>query len=225
MRDRGFERFAPLAGVVFLLLAIASFVIGGDSPDADAPTAKAVRYWTQHDSRNIVSAVIGVFLALFLVWFGASLRSAIWRAEGGSGRLAAIAFAATVIAATGIMIDSSFQFAVADTVGDISSDGTQTLNALYSDFFFPIAGGFLLFNVASAVAVLRCRVLPAWMGWILIVLVVVNVTPIAFVAIFATVVWIGVAGVLLFVRGAHEPSAPPPPSAGSGAVAAGSTAP
>jgi hypothetical protein len=212
MRDRGFERFAPLAGVVFLVLAIISFALEGSSPDSNDSTAKVVRYWSQHDSRNIASAIIIVFAALFLVWFGATLRTAIWRAEGGSGRLAAIAFAATVITATGILVSASLQLAIADTVGDISADGTHTLSALYADFFLPFVGGLLLLNVATAIAILKCRVLPRWLGWVIVLIVIVGVTPVGFIAFIATVVWIGVAGVILFVRGAHEPSAPPPPS-------------
>lgn len=209
MNDRGFERFAPLAGVVVLLLAIVSFVLSSSSPDADASAAKVVKYWHDHDSRETAAALIAALASLFLVWFVASLRSVILRAEGAGGRLATLAFAGGVIGAIGLLMNAAFEFTVADTVGDVPPEVTQTLSTLYADFFLPLIAGFVLLNVATGLAALRYRILPAWAGIVMLVLAVVGITPIGWIALLVSIVWIAVVGVVLFVRGAREPSAPP----------------
>jgi hypothetical protein len=209
MRDRGFERFAPLAGVVVLILAIISFILSNSSPGADASTAKVIKYWNDNDSKEIASALFGSLAALFIVWFVASLRSVILRAEGGTGRLATLAFAGGVIGAMGLLMNAAFEFVAADTAGDVPPQVTQTLSALYDDFFLPIIAGFVILNVATGLAALRHRILPAWAGIVMLVLAVVGITPVGWIALLISIVWIAVVGVVLFVRGAHEPSAPP----------------
>jgi hypothetical protein len=197
MRDRGFERFAPLAGVVVLLLAIVSFVLSSSSPDADASAAKVVKYWHDHDSRETAAALIAALASLFLVWFVASLRSVILRAEGAGGRLATLAFAGGVIGAIGLLMNAAFEFTVADTVGDVPPEVTQTLSTLYADFFLPLIAGFVLLNVATGLAALRYRILPAWAGIVMLVLAVVGITPIGWIALLVSIVWIAVVGVMM----------------------------
>ena len=92
MSSSRWERFAPLTGVVFFVLIAVSFALSGNTPDTDSSTADTVSYWSSHDSRQIASAIIGTFAVIFFIWFGAILRSALLRAEGGEGRLSLIAF-------------------------------------------------------------------------------------------------------------------------------------
>ena len=77
MRDRGFERFAPLAGVVFLLLAILSFALRNRLPTPTTSTAKVIQLLVGARLPGNRLGDLVVFAALFIVWFGASLRTAI----------------------------------------------------------------------------------------------------------------------------------------------------
>ena len=86
MSSSRWERFAPLTGVVFFILIAITFALSNDTPDADSSTADTVSYWSAHDSRLIASALIGTFAIIFFIWFGAILRGALLRAEGGDGR-------------------------------------------------------------------------------------------------------------------------------------------
>jgi hypothetical protein len=212
------ERFAPLTGVVFFVLVATLFAISGDTPDADDSTQQVVSYWSDHDTRTIITAIMGSVAALFLVWFAGSLRSALLRAEGGEGRLSTVSFAGAVILAIAILIGSNIDFAIADTVGDVPAGVTQTLSAYDSDFFFPFIGGFVLMIFAAGLCALRFGALPRWLGWIAVVLGVLGVTPIGFFALLGGVVWIGVVGVVLYLG--QEPVAPttaaPPPAGPTG---------
>lgn len=215
MDRRGIERFAPLAGLAFLVLAVISFGLSWDPPAADDPTGEVVDYWIANESEEIASAFLAALSALFLVWFAGSLRSALWHAEGGSGRLATIAFGGGVIAAVGLLSNSAFEFAAANSAGEVPPQVTQTFSALYEDFFFPIPAGMALMLFAAGAAILRHGALPVALGITAIVIGLLTLTPLGFYAIPLILIWIAVASVLLFLRGdrpgrTRDVEAPPP---------------
>jgi hypothetical protein len=200
------ERLAPLTGIAFVVLIVASFIIGGESPDVDDSTADVIDFWSENDSANIWSAVLGGLATVFLVWFGGSMRVFLRRGEGEPGRLSAIAFAGFLLAAAGGGMFCGFQFSAADTVGDVPEDVTQTLSVLTSDFFIPFAAGNLVAFVASGLAIVRFGVLPSWLGWVALVIGIASLTPIGFFAFLAGGIWILVASVLIYQEGAQGPT-------------------
>src|SRR5436190_3058055 len=184
------ERFAPLTGVVFFVLIAVTFALSNNTPDTNDSTVSTVAYWSAHDSRLIVAAIVGAFAVIFLVWFGASLRSALMRAEGDEGRLSTVVFAGILIVAISGAIASSLQFTVADTVGDVPPIATQTLSVASSDFFFPFLAGIAIMSFASGICTLRFGGLPKWLGWVAIVIGIVTVTPVGFAGFLAAFIWV-----------------------------------
>ena len=213
MKSRTLERLAPLAGVLFLALAVAAFLLPGEAPGADESTAEVVEFWTDKDTENVISAILGALAGVALVWFGGSLRDAIARAEGGTGRLAALTFAGTVIAGVGLMTNSAIQFAAAESAGEVPDEVTQALAVLWLGFFFPLSGGFALMVLASGLAALRTGVLPRWLGWIQVVAAILFFTPAGFFLFLATIAWVAAVGVLLFRRTEAQPPPAVPPGA------------
>lgn len=203
------ERLAPLTGIVFVALLVISFIVGGESPDADESTEEVVAFWTDEDSAQIASAIIGAWAAVFLVWFGGTVAAAVRRAEVEAGRLASIAFGGFLLIALGALSFSAFQFAAADTAGDVPAEVTQTLSVLFADFFFPLAGGTLLALLSVGIAALRHGVLPRWLGYAAIVVAIVALTPAGFFAFLAAGVWVLVVSVVLYSRGTAPPAQPP----------------
>jgi hypothetical protein len=194
------ERLAPLAGVGFFVLIVATFAATGSTPNNDDSTAKIVRFWQAHDTQQFASAFLVGLAALVLVWFAASLRRAIWRAEGGDGRLAGLAFAGAAIAAVGLLIVCSLTFAAVDTAGTVPGVVTHTITVLSNELFFPVTGGFALMLAAAGLAFVRTGVLPRWLGWVSIVVAIAAITPAAFFAILASVLWVGAVGLILYLR-------------------------
>jgi hypothetical protein len=192
------------------LIAV-TFALSSDTPDANDSTSDVVPFWSAHDSRLIVASLLGTLAVIFLVWFGASLRSALVRAEAGEGRLSMLAFAGILVIAITGGIGSSLQFAVADSVGDVPAGVTQALSVLSSDFFLPFLAGVALLMFASGLSVLRFGGLPRWLGWAAIVIGIAAVAgPVGFVGFIASLVWVLVVSVTLYIRGAQAttPGAP-----------------
>jgi hypothetical protein len=195
------ERLAPLTGVLFVAFLVASFIVGGEAPDSDAPTAEVVSFWTDNDDENMISALLGALAAISLAWFGGSMRVALRRAEGDPGRLAALAFGGFLIAAVGGSLFCGIQFSAAETAGDVPDEVTQTLSVMNSDMFATFIIGTIVAFLASAVAILRFGALPRWLGYVAILIAVLGVTPAGFGAFIAAGVWILVVSVLLYREG------------------------
>jgi hypothetical protein len=208
------ERFAPLTGVVFFILIAITFALSNDTPDTDTSTADTVSYWSAHDSRLIASSIIGTFAVIFFIWFAATLRSALLRAEGGDGRLSLLAFSGMLVIGISGSIGSALSFTVADSVNDVPPQVTQALSVLSEDFFLPFLAGIAVFMLATGFCVLRHGGLPRWLGWVAIALAVVSVTPIGFVGFLGAFVWVLVTSIVLYMRGPETPTAgvPPPPA-------------
>jgi hypothetical protein len=204
------ERLAPLTGAVFFALIAAVFVLDNNSPDANDSTASVVSYWTTHHSRAVVAGLLGSLAVVFLIWFASSLRSAMLRYEGGTGRLSMLAFSGTLLVAFGGAIGSSLDFVLGDVSVDLHNGHAdfviQTLSALDGDFFLPFVGGLLVLMVSSAVLTFRHGALPKWLGWVSVVIAIALVTPLGFIGFLASLVWILVVSILLYLRQDSEPT-------------------
>jgi hypothetical protein len=210
MLSGSWARYAPLSGLVFVALFVASIIVGGfDSVGTDDSTLKVIKFWHDNDSQQIASALLGALSMVPFLWFLGVLRSTLRVAEGGTGRLSATAYAGGIVLVSFALVDGALQFATADSVGDVPATVTQTLSVLYSDFFlgFPVGAGTLL--LATGLVLLRSRVLPMWLGWFALALGIVSfLGPIGFFAFLVFLVWLVIVSVLLYQRG--EPAATPP---------------
>ena len=205
MGKRGLDGYAPLTGVVFVVLIVVAIIIGGETPDNSDSAQEIGRFWKDNDTEQIWSSVIGAWSLVFFVWFAASVRSALRRAEDGPGRLSAVSFAGAVIATIGLLVALSLTFSIADGADELSAGALKTLTVLSNGIFLPIAAGFALFFIATGILVLRSRLLPVWLGWLTIVLGVICLTPAGFFALLVGLIWVVAVSVMLYLRGAGRP--------------------
>jgi hypothetical protein len=201
MEQGRLARFAPLAGVVFFVLVlVAVFVNSSDTPSVGSSGGKVFAYYKAHNDNIEVADFLGVLAAVFVLWFSASLRSAVWRAEAGSGRLASLVLAGGVLTAGGMWTVFGLDFAVAEASKKVGPAVLLPLHALNDNFFFPLAGGVGVLMLASGFAVIRTVALPVWLGWVALVLGIVTFTPAGFVGVLGATIWILIASVILFLR-------------------------
>jgi hypothetical protein len=215
MRQGTLERFAPLSGVLFLLLIIVGpFILTGETPDVDDSTRDVVDFWSDNDTQVIIGSILGTLAAVSLVWFGGVLRTTLRAAEGGTGRLSAVAFGGTLIAAVGILLFASLEFAAADSVNDVPPQVTQTLSVMDSEMFFIAVGGVIVMLLSTAVLTLTTGALPRWLGWAAIVILIVSFTPAGFIGFLAFLLWVAVVGIVIYrAQEAPPGTATPPPAA------------
>jgi hypothetical protein len=201
---------------VFVVLVVVAFAIGGETPDADESTQEVVSFYTDHDSGQMVSAAFLAWGSLFLLFFAGYMRALLREGEE-TGILSAVSFAGAIVLAVGMLAFGGFTFTLGDVADKLDPAALQALNALNSDFFFPVAIGTATFMLGNGLAIVRHAALPAWLGWAAIVIGVVAITPGGFFAFLATMLWVLVTSIILFRAGTPGGSGAP---AGPGAPAA-----
>ena len=194
------EWLVPLTGVGFIVVAIVSFIVAGEPKDASHPAREIVGWYVDNKDAVQISAFIGMAAAVLLVFFGAYLRNVLRAAAGGADMLSLVSFIGIVVVAVGFAIDATISIALAERADDIDPIAVQSLQALWDNDFVPIALGILLFLWATGLSVLRTGALPKWIGWIMLLLGVVALTPLGFASFIGTAVLILVISILLAVR-------------------------
>ena len=203
---RSREWLVPLTGVGFVVLGIVSFVVGGEPKSADEPVREIVDYYVDNKDSIQVAAFIGVAATLLLVFFGAYLRRVLRAAAPEGEILSLVSFLGLVVVAVSFAIDTTILIALSEAADDINPVAVQSLQALWDNDFVPLVLGVLMFLWATGLAVIRTGALPRWLGWIMIVLGVVGLTPIGFVAAIGAAILVLVLSILLSVRARSAPA-------------------
>lgn len=210
------KRLLPLSGVASVLLIVISFIVGGETPEADDSLREVIAYYSEHDTDlQIASALLGLG-AFFFLLFSAAITSLLRGAQREGGVSATVSLAGGIVFAVGLTIFAGLTFTAADVVDDIAPTGIQTLNTLGSDMFFTVAVGTAAFLLGAGVGALKTDVLPTWLSWAAIVIGVIAITPIGFFGFLALGVWTLIVSIMLSMQarsaggGAASPGGAPP---------------
>ncbi len=208
--SRNKEWLVPLTGVAAILVSIIGFAIGGEPKSADEPVKEIVDFYVDEKSSVLAGAIIAGVAVLLLLVFAAYLRRVLRDAGGPREIWSALSFAGLVIVAIGFAIDLTILIAVAESAEDVSPVAVQALQALWDNDFVPIALGAVTFLLGTGAAILQSGVLPKWLGWLMILLVIVGVTPIGFVSAIGAALLVLALGIVLSLRArsAAPPAAP-----------------
>lgn len=193
-------RIGSLSGVLFVLLVIASNVVGGGFPENTESPAKVIAFYTAHKTGQQASASLTAAAVVVALYFFGTLRAYLRRAAVADD-LMAIAFAGVVLFAAAGCITAGLQWSLAAVPERLTPDAAQALNVLGKD---NLATGFYMAGLATTmlftgIAMLRTRLLPAWLGWVSIALGVLSLAgPLVFLAFTATAPWVIVVSILLY---------------------------
>lgn len=162
MDERQHKQIGAATGIVALILIVVGFFIfSSDIPDADASAQDWGSFFAEHQNRiqtGLTLVGIGVF---FYVWFLGSLRDAIAAAEGGTGRLASIAYGGGLVGAAFFVIAISGAAAAAFRPEEVDPTLTRALNDFGTLAAAPAAAGFTALFAATSVAGYRHGAVPA----------------------------------------------------------------
>lgn len=185
------ERFAPLTGVGAVVLWIVGLITMGDVA-GKSKGSELLAYYRDNDNRILVGFVIFAIGVAFFIWFLGSLRRRLFLAEGGDGRLTAIAYGSGIATAIALMLMNAPHAGAALSSDDLDASASRALASMGDAGF--LAAEFLLPVVlfATALVALRHAALPKWLAWLsLIIGIVLLIGPIGWAAlIFAFPIWI-----------------------------------
>lgn len=206
MHDR---RLTPLMGVLgVVLFVISTFVVeSSDTPDDDSTAADIAAYYDGELGKLALGLILAGLGAIALVWFLDGLRTHIARASEQLGRLTFFfGFAAVLFLIASALPDVAAAFSTDELERALEPGAAEALFTLGDGFFFGaemlLVGLFLFAGLAAVWA----RALPAWLGWISLVLAVVAlIPPIGWaVVVFGFPLWILIVAALLWRRPVGE---------------------
>lgn len=198
--NRSYARWLPLTGIVFVVMVIVGFIVGGEPPDAAGNSAEEIAQFYTDNRGRLMAGILILFVATVLfVFFASYLRSVLDRGAGEDGMFSRIAFVGAVVFAVGGAIDGALLFAMNEAAGEIEPAQLETLQAFWDNDFLPLALGVVLFALGSGISIVLHKALPVWLGWIAIVIGVIGMTPIGWIAFMATGVWILIVSVMLLM--------------------------
>lgn len=210
-----FTRLAPLTGVAFAVLAIIAFLSGNETPDSNASPLKILHFYAVHKSSIETTAVLFAFAFLFAVFWAGAL-AAYLRRTGASAGLTGLIIGGGVLMAVGAGILGGVEYGLAHNLHYFGAQTIQTLNLLANELFLPLVIGGCVFGIASGLAILATGALPAWLGWVALVLgIATAIPPVGFIALLVFVLWTLVVSILIFARSERGESAEPAPAAGA----------
>lgn len=152
------SRFAALAGIGYVSLAVVLGAIEGSPPAPSASTGEVTVYLAEHRT-GAGLWLFGLASVAVLWWFG-ELWARMSKAENGKPRLA-------VVSATGLVVGGTMSFASAVVLATLAlieqPESVVTLNAVAA--LFVTTGGFGLgaHLIATSVLAARTKILGPWL--------------------------------------------------------------
>jgi hypothetical protein len=160
------ERYAPGAGIVFIVLALVSTFIAGEPPGLNDSAREVADYFDDNDAAIRWGQFIGSLAVIPLLWWLGSLWSTLRRAEGGAPRLTVTAGLGAVVAATSVLASSAVLSTAALRQDSLGPDGLRFFYTFSALLLAVAAFGAATLVLASSVVVLRSQVFPAWVAWL-----------------------------------------------------------
>lgn len=206
--SKAIERWAPLGGIIFVVLMVIGAGLLGDHPDPDASEQEITDYLSDggNHTRNIVGAYLWVLAGVGLLWFLTHLRSVLRSAEGGAGTLSNLGFGAGVVFTALLMASSAAIAAVAGAIEfrdapDIDPDFVRILPQTGYAMLL-LGGGFaaVVLVLTTSVVSLETNVFPQWLTWLGILAAIVLLFAIIFLPMIALLVWVLAVSIVLLMR-------------------------
>ena len=196
------ERWSAMTGVLF----VACFLLGLALISNTGDTTSGVQSFYA-DSGNRAKEVTAFFFLVaagiaFLAFLG-TLRTMLDRGESGPGTLSGLIFGAGTIAITLIIAGAAVSAAPAMLAGDqdfqLAPNTAEALN--WAGYLLLVAGVMAasIVVLATSTAALRTSVLPAWVGWIGLVVAVVMLLSIYYFPMIIFAGWILLVSLLMIV--------------------------
>lgn len=201
MLDR-LSRFAPLTGIAFVVLVVIGIFTSNTSPNANASGARVISFYMAHKSSQETSDLLGGIAFVFFLFFIAALYGYLRRAPAAQN-MALLGLVGALLFTVGFLLFSGLDYALAYASHSLAPDAAQALNVLDNQLFLPLFVGAILFGVATGLAIVRSGLLPAWLGWAVLVFGIAAGTPAFFVGVIGLAIWTLVVSVLIYQRSAQ----------------------
>ena len=173
--EQKLQRYGPLGAIFAIVLVLASFATHGRWASTEESAQEIADLYVQNQDRVFMGSWLAVLGGLCFLVFGMCMSHRV--RETGQQLLGMIVAGATLIGATGMMIDATLRAALSIQADDMSPEAMKTMHALWDAFFWPMHAGMATLVLAIGLAALGSGLLPKWLGWIGVVAFVAAMIP------------------------------------------------
>jgi hypothetical protein len=178
MDEPTWDRLAAGTGLLFVALVIIAGLVAGAFPGLNDQPEAIARFFQDERSAVQLSTVLWAFGSLALLWFAGSVRHHLAMAEGGTARLAVVAFGFGVAAVSIIVVTLAVTSGLAYSIAR-RSDPTVTAAIFELRHMFQVFTPYFLagFIGAASLAAWRSGALPQGLsgaGLVIAVLLLVS---------------------------------------------------
>ncbi|MCA1680703.1 MAG: hypothetical protein LC777_18020 [Actinobacteria bacterium] len=157
------ERWGRAAGVAFVVLTVASFIVGGEPPKVSDPAADVVSYFDGDRGQVLLSSFLFAVALGFWIWFGGTLANSL--RERGEGRVAATIIGAVSAFVAVQLVAAAVNGMLAHSVARAGEDGVvQALFSLTWGLDIVAAIPSAVFFLAASLGLRRTLMIPAWLS-------------------------------------------------------------
>ena len=168
----GMQKLAASSGILFAVSLVLTILLGSaTTPDESDPVADWTAFAADNDSKLAISALIMLFGAYWMLWFGAFLRSVLGAAEQAARGFVRVSFVALIgaaVGAAGLVLGTTIA-ALAVSLDDTPPEIIRSVTALSGAGFALSSVGFAAMLFATMLANGRLGVLPKWLGIVALV--------------------------------------------------------
>jgi len=196
-------KVSPLSGVVAIALVVYGFILVNPMDYYPIPE-RAAEIFNQNPRQIYQGAMIGGFYAIiFLIWFVSDIYKNLSQRTNGDSFLPALAFAGGIILAVGLMTANGILMigaGRASRTGGLSPESAAILYDLAQLFLSNVISlGLAMLIGATGLGSLQTHLLPAWFGWIGLILAIGLLTPYHYIFEALGLIWMFAASILLFL--------------------------
>lgn len=198
------DRLMPLCGIVFVAL-ILSAVLLAITPDSAANAGTVLAYYQAHQHVVFARAVLtGLGVILGLLFYGYLYDYL--RQDRATRWLASSAFGGILVFAAGGAVAAGSFAALSDKPQTLTAATAQAVNLVQLDVASGlIRVGLAVFYLATAAAILRGKLLPAWLGWLSVILGLAAASLVVTIfAFMATGLWTVAVAVVMWGKATPE---------------------
>ena len=173
--EQKLQRYGPLGAILGIALVLISFAVHGKWASTEESAQEIADLYVQNQDRVFIGSWVAILGGLCMLVFGMCMSQRV--RDTGQQLLGMLVAGATLIAVTGLAVDSTLRAGLSIQADNMSPEAMKTMHAIWDAFFWPMHAGMATLVLAIGLAALSSGLLPKWLGWIGVVAFVVAMIP------------------------------------------------
>ena len=173
--EQKLQRYGPLGAILGIALVFVSFAVHGRWASTEESAQEISDLYVQNQDRVFMGSWIAILGGLCMLVFGMCMSQRV--RDTGQQLLGMLVAGATLIAVTGLAVDSALRAGLSIQADNMSPEAMKTMHAIWDAFFWPMHAGMATLVLAIGLAALGSGLLPKWLGWVGVVAFVVAMIP------------------------------------------------